>query len=79
MHCHARRRAHAGVILPLLRSLPGCLHAISTPILILHGEADGRVPPSHAQDLGRGIGSADKTLKIYEGMRHQLLQACARA
>jgi alpha-beta hydrolase superfamily lysophospholipase len=45
---------------------------INMPALVFHGSQDRVVPPSGSQKLYDGLGSADKTLKFYEGGFHEL-------
>ena len=46
---------------------------ITLPILILHGTADKATRPSGSQHFFDAAGSRDKTLKLYEGHFHDLL------
>jgi alpha-beta hydrolase superfamily lysophospholipase len=46
---------------------------IELPVLILHGTADKATKPSGSQFFYDNAGSADKTLKFYEGHFHDLL------
>lgn len=46
---------------------------IRLPLLILHGTADKATKPSGSQLFYERAGSADKTLKLYEGHFHDLL------
>ena len=46
---------------------------ITLPVLILHGTADKVTRPSGSQFFYDTAGSADKTLKLYEGHAHDLL------
>src|SRR6185369_8958040 len=46
---------------------------IKLPVLILHGTADEATNPSGSQFFYDTVGSADKTLKLYEGHYHDLL------
>jgi len=46
---------------------------ITLPVLILHGTADKATKPSGSQLFFDTAGSADKTLKLYEGHFHDLL------
>jgi acylglycerol lipase len=46
---------------------------ITLPILILHGTADKAAKPSGSQHFFDAAGSRDKTLKLYEGHFHDLL------
>ncbi len=45
---------------------------IKLPVLLLQGSADKLVDPSGAQILHDALGSEDKTLKIYEGLYHEV-------
>lgn len=47
--------------------------SITLPVLILHGTADKATKPSGSQLFYERVGSADKTLKLYEGHYHDLL------
>jgi len=46
---------------------------ITLPVLILHGTADKATRPSGSQAFYDAAGSTDKTLKLYEGAFHDLL------
>jgi acylglycerol lipase len=46
---------------------------ITLPVLILHGTLDKNTKPSGSQHFYDKAGSADKTLKLYEGGFHDLL------
>jgi len=46
---------------------------ITIPVLILHGTLDKATKPSGSQRFYDMAGSADKTLKLYEGHFHDLL------
>jgi alpha-beta hydrolase superfamily lysophospholipase len=48
------------------------LGKITVPVLIMHGTADSLVDPSGSQEVYDAIGSADKTLKWWEGMYHEV-------
>jgi alpha-beta hydrolase superfamily lysophospholipase len=45
---------------------------ITVPWLALHGEADNIAPPSGSKKLVDALGSTDKTLKLFAGMRHEV-------
>ena len=47
--------------------------AIRLPLLIMHGTADKVTKPSGSQHFYEQAGSTDKTLKLYEGHYHDLL------
>ena len=46
---------------------------ITLPLLIVHGTADKAAKPSGSEHFYEKAGSADKTLKLYEGAYHDLL------
>ena len=46
---------------------------ITLPVLILHGTVDKNTKPSGSQHFYDMAGSADKTLKLYKGGFHDLL------
>src|SRR6516165_9373055 len=46
---------------------------ITLPVLILHGALDKNTKPSGSQHFYDTVGSVDKSLKIYEGSLHDLL------
>jgi alpha-beta hydrolase superfamily lysophospholipase len=48
------------------------------PLLILHGGADKVTPPHGSRELFRRSRAPDKTLRIYDGLYHDLLHEPAR-
>ena len=55
------------------------LSRITLPVLILHGGADQLAPPRCSQIISDGVGSRDKTLKIYDGLYHEILNEPEKA
>jgi acylglycerol lipase len=53
--------------------LSGQIHYFNAPCLILHGADDQIVTPKSAEYLYEHISSADKTLKIYDHLYHDIL------
>jgi alpha-beta hydrolase superfamily lysophospholipase len=51
---------------------------ITLPVLILHGTADKVTRPEGSRFFYETAGSADKTLKLYEGHAHDLLNDIGR-
>jgi alpha-beta hydrolase superfamily lysophospholipase len=45
---------------------------LRVPLLILHGSADQLVPVGASRSLARDAGSPDKTLKVYDGLYHEV-------
>jgi alpha-beta hydrolase superfamily lysophospholipase len=52
---------------------------ITLPLLLLHGGADVMTAPEGSRFLYEHIGSSDKTLKIYPGLYHEILNEPERA
>jgi alpha-beta hydrolase superfamily lysophospholipase len=52
---------------------PSTVGAITIPTLIVYGTDDGLCPPAGSQMLGERIGAADKTVKAYDGLFHEIL------
>lgn len=55
-----------------VRSLPPKVHAITLPTLIMYGSADRLCPPAGSLGLRDCIGAQDKTLKVYDGLYHEI-------
>jgi len=51
---------------------------ITLPVLIMHGTADKATRPDGSQQFFDEAGSADKTLKLYDGYYHDLLNDLGR-
>jgi acylglycerol lipase len=49
------------------------LDRIAVPLLVLHGTADKLTDPEGAQLLYERASSPDKTLRLYEGAYHELV------
>lgn len=48
------------------------MEKISLPLLLLHGSEDKLAPVIGSESLNQRAGSGDKTLKIYEGLFHEV-------
>lgn len=66
------RAATALELLRICRELQGRYEEVEIPLLIVHGGEDVVCDPACVKELYERAGSKDKTLKIYEGMWHQL-------
>ena len=60
-------------MLATLRKLPSEMPEINLPILIMHGTADRLCDPEGSRILYERADSRDKTLKLYEGFYHEIL------
>ncbi|CAH9124240.1 unnamed protein product [Cuscuta epithymum] len=49
-------------------------HKVTAPFLTLHGTADGLTCPSGSEMLYEKASSVDKSLKLYDGLYHSLVQ-----
>lgn len=62
----------AAEILKAMQRIKADAAKITLPILILQGGADKLVDPDGAQMLFAAVGSDDKTLKVYDGLYHEV-------
>jgi alpha-beta hydrolase superfamily lysophospholipase len=70
-----RRRLPARTVSQLAQavsSLPERARAITVPVLIMYGSGDHLVPPAGSVMLDSVISSQDKTLKVYDGLYHEI-------
>jgi len=56
-----------------VESFPDGVGLITIPTLILYGTADRLCPPEGSEMIGRRIGAADRTVKSYPGLYHEIL------
>jgi acylglycerol lipase len=56
-----------------IESLAADVQAITIPVLILYGTADGLCPPQGSVMLGGHISSLDRTITAYDGLYHEIL------
>lgn len=55
------------------------LARLSLPLLLLHGSEDPVASPVHSQRLHMLAGSPDRTLQVFEGYDHQLVEGSGHA
>ena len=60
------------------RSIRKRAHQLTLPMLVMHGGADELTPPSGATYLQEHVQSDDITVKIYPGLRHELVNEIGR-
>jgi alpha-beta hydrolase superfamily lysophospholipase len=48
------------------------LGSVQLPLLVLHGGADALATPAGARVVYERAGSVDKTLKVYDGLYHEI-------
>ena len=56
-----------------MRRIQANIEAIKLPLLIVHGTDDGLANVEGSKELYARAGSSDKTLKLYEGFYHEVL------
>lgn len=77
---HGNGPAHtAAELLSAMGEIREGWDALDVPLLALHGTADLLTNPKGSQDLVAHAHSADKTLKLYPGLFHDLLHEPERA
>jgi alpha-beta hydrolase superfamily lysophospholipase len=68
-----RLRARLGAeMLDAMRDVARGLPSLRVPLLAMQGSEDGLVDPSSAAFVSERAGSADKTLKVYPGLWHEI-------
>lgn len=68
----------SAALIRLCREISRDAPAIEVPLHILHGTADQLVPASGSEFLAESVGSDDVTLKLYPGLRHELVNEVSR-
>ncbi len=69
---HGNVRVRMGYqIVTASREVKAHLSELKLPLFIFHGADDKLCPPAGSQIVFDGAGSADKTLKFYDGLRHE--------
>jgi alpha-beta hydrolase superfamily lysophospholipase len=70
---HDRITAQLGAImLTLADDLLSHPEGFRLPLLMMHGEQDGLTDPNATREFFEGVGSLDKTLKIWPGLFHEI-------
>lgn len=65
-------RTGAELLQGIMRIQAG-MEALHLPLLVMHGTADRLTNPAGSRQLHERAGTADKTLKLYEGFYHELI------
>jgi alpha-beta hydrolase superfamily lysophospholipase len=70
---HDRITAKLGAImLEVAEDLLAHPESFRLPLLMMHGQADGLTDPAATQAFFDGVGSADKTLRLWPGLFHEI-------
>jgi acylglycerol lipase len=69
----------ASRLLSALNMLSERMEEVSTPVLVMHGTADTVTDPEGSKALVERARSTDKTLKLYDGLYHDLLHEPEKA
>ncbi len=69
----------ANEVLGAIAKIDDAMNRLDVPTLILHGDADKVTPPEGSRALYRRASSADKSLKLYPRLYHDLLHEPERA
>jgi acylglycerol lipase len=56
-----------------VESFPERVQGLELPLLAMHGSADKIAPPEGSEMVVERAGSADKTRRLYHGLRHEIL------
>ena len=63
----------AAARIPAARRTAAEMESVHLPLLIMHGTGDQLVPTAGSEALFARASSTDKTLKLYEGLYHEIL------
>lgn len=63
----------AGELLGALDRIEHSMEALETPVLVMHGTLDRLTNPEGSKELVERASTDDKTLRLYEGVYHDLL------
>ena len=66
-------------LLDAIAEFPQRAPRLSLPLLVLHGTADKLVPLEPNKPIYQAIGSRDRTLRIYDGLYHEVFNDPERA
>lgn len=77
---HGKLLARPGAeLVKTMREIQSQMSVIQLPLLLMHGTGDRTVPCSASQRLYDCAHSPDKTLKLYEGLYHEIFNEPERA
>ncbi|MFP2908988.1 lysophospholipase [Pyxidicoccus sp. 3LFB2] len=69
----------ASRLLSALGTISERMEELSTPVLVMHGTADTVTDPEGSKALAQRASATDKTLKLYDGLFHDLLHEPEKA
>ena len=73
LNFHGKVKAGTGAaLLSRLQTFPSRLPSLTLPLLVMHGEKDKLTNPEGSKLVNELAGSSDKTLKIYDGLFHEI-------
>ncbi len=61
-----------GALIALTQRIQADMEALRQPLLIMHGTGDRLTDPEGSKQLHQRAASTDKTLKLYEGLFHEI-------
>lgn len=71
-----RGRVRAGLVAAMIRAarhIDQRMHQLALPLLVMHGTEDRLAAHQHSVELHERAASADKALRLYEGLYHEIL------
>ncbi len=69
----------SAALMRMARQICAAAGDIKLPLLVMHGSDDRLAPASGSRFLAEHAGSSDVTLKLYDGLRHELVNEVSRA
>jgi alpha-beta hydrolase superfamily lysophospholipase len=62
-----------------VQTFPSLAPGLQLPVLVLHGTGDQLVPPAFTMPVVERFGSADRTVRVYDGLYHEVFNEPERA
>lgn len=74
LNYHGKLRARTvGEMVATAAGFPAAVGSLTLPLLVMHGTADTLSPPGGGELVYEGAASQDKTLRMWEGLYHELV------
>lgn len=73
VHTGWTNAAYVSTLVQITERIRPAMEKMTQPALIMHGTADELTDPAGSRELFRRAGTGDKTLKLYDGLYHEIM------